>query len=500
MKRLWTLWGNRSRAEGVLLLLLTALLGLLVWRFAAHTATLLGYPYEWDEDEGYHVYFAKCLLRGQPIYGDINQVPMLPQTYPPVHAAVLSLLVRALGPTLFAGRLLSVLAIVGLAIVVAVAVRQETGRWSYGILAATLVFGSPFFTVWGPLCRVDSLMLFFILAGLLAVRQYPRWRTAPLLGLLLLLLACYTKQQAIVFLPAAFLHLLQHDRRAALVSMAGFAAAGMAVLVALQFWSSGAFWQNVVTSQATEFRFGLIVTHAKDFVALHALLVAGAAGWLVYQVNAGRLDIWSTFALGAVALIILAGKNGAAFHYCLAAIVAATLCVMLALDRFWRSVPVHWPAAAVAQGLVLLLILQALLFTFETIRGPTSADRKAGDRILSLVRNCRGDPLIERRAMFSVLADRRPQADFCLLYFLYQQDQRRAQAAWPPGSYGGRWNPQALIQAIREKQFPLVVMEPRFIPEEAVPVIAASYRRLEEQPVSMGTWYGANSYQIGVPR
>jgi hypothetical protein len=48
--------GNRSRAELVLLALLTALLGVLAWRFASHTATLLAYPYEWDEDEGYHVY------------------------------------------------------------------------------------------------------------------------------------------------------------------------------------------------------------------------------------------------------------------------------------------------------------------------------------------------------------------------------------------------------------------------------------------------------------
>jgi 4-amino-4-deoxy-L-arabinose transferase-like glycosyltransferase len=491
---------NLSRAGMAMAGLLMIMLGLLVWRYTAHTATLLAYPYEWDEDEGYHVYFAKCLLQGKPIYGDINQAPILPQTYPPVHAAVLSLFVKVLGATLLAGRLVSLLAVAGLAVVVVLVLRQETGRWSLGVLAAGLVLGSPFVAVWGPLCRVDSLMLFFVLAGLLVIRQYPRSRLALVPGLLLLLLACYTKQQAVVFLPAAFLHLWQHSRRTALFGMAGLAAAGLVVLVVLQLWSGGAFWQNAVTGQATEFRLGLIITHSKDFLALHALLVAGAAGWIAYQVNMRRLEIWSAFAISAVALIILAGKNGAAFHYCLAAVVAAILCAMLALDRLWRSLPAAWPAAIAAQVLFLLLIVQGLVFWSQQVSEPSAADRLAGDRILSLVRGCRGDPLIERRAMFSVLAERQPQADFCLLYFLHQQDQQRAKAAWPPGSYHPGWEPSALVQAASEKRFPLVVMEPKFVPEEVVSTVMANYRSLEQQPISIGNWHGQNAYQIGVPK
>ena len=179
---------------------------------------------------------------------------------------------------------------------------------------------------------------------------------------------------------------------------------------------------------------------------------------------------------------------------------AAAICTALAIDRFWRSLPSDWPAAGALQVLVLLLILQAVIFWSHTIREPTAADRQAGDRILSLVRNSQGDVLIERRAMFSVLAGRRPQADFCLLYFIYQQDLRRAQAAWPPGSYRRRWDPQALAQAIREKRYPLIVIEPKFIPKEVVSEIFANYRRPEEQPISISTWYGGNSYQLGVPK
>jgi hypothetical protein len=463
-------------------------------------ATLLAYPYEWDEDEGYHVYFAQCLLHGQPIYGDINQVPMLPQTYPPVHAAVLSLFVRILGPTLVAGRFVSLLAIAGLAALVAATVRQETGRWSLALLAAALVVGSPYITVWGPLCRVDSLMLFLVFAGLLVVRQYPRWRAALVPGFLLLLLACYTKQQAVFLIPAAFVHIWQHNRRTALISVAAFATAGIAALVMLQLWSHGDFWRNAVTAQATDFRVGLIIQNARDFLALHGLVLAGATGWVVYQIHHRRLDVWSLFALTTVALIVLSGKVGAAFNYCLPSIAATTVCAVLALDRLWRSFPSDWPAATAAQVMLLVLFLQGLIFWFQPVREPTAADRLAGDTILSLVRRANGDPLVERRAMFSVLAGRRPQADFCLLYFIHHPDLERAKAAWPPGSYRPRWNPGALVQAVREKRFPLIVIEPRFIPEEVVSEINANYQRLKGPPVSISTWYGANSYQLGVPK
>jgi 4-amino-4-deoxy-L-arabinose transferase-like glycosyltransferase len=484
----------------VCLCLLAGLLGLLVWRYAAHTGALLAYPYDWDEDEGYHVYFAKCLLQGQTIYGDINQVPMLPQTYPPVHAAVLSLFVSGLGATLFAGRLLSMLAVVGIAGVVLAAVRQETGRWSLGALAAALVVGSPYFTVWGPLCRVDSLMVFFVLSGLLLLRQYPRSRAALVAGLLLLLLACYTKQQAVVLLPTGFLHLWRSNRRTALLSLAGFAGAGLAALLGLQLWSGGYFWPNVVTAQTTEFRFELVIARLKDFLPLHGLLVAGATGWLVYQIRARRLNFWSVFALNSAVFVILAGKNGAELNYYLAPVVAVTICSVLALDRVWRSLPAHWAAGTVAEVMILLLVLQGLIFWFYPFRAPTAADVQAGDKLLALVRNCSGDPLIERRAMFSVLAGRKPQADFCLLFFLHEQDLAREEAASSHGSYRPRWEPSALVQAIREKRFPLIIMEPKVVPDEVVSAVSTNYQTLMKQPISIGTWWGANTYQIGVPR
>src|SRR5437016_1626748 len=151
MRRLLQMKG--ALPERFLLGLLFILLGLLVWRYASHTATLLAYPYEWDDDEGYHIHFAQCLLHGQPIYGDINQLPMLPQSYPPVHSAVLCPFVAVLGAKLISGRLVSLLAVLGLSVLVLLVVRNTTGRWNFGLLAVALVLGSPYVTAWGSLCR-----------------------------------------------------------------------------------------------------------------------------------------------------------------------------------------------------------------------------------------------------------------------------------------------------------------------------------------------------------
>jgi 4-amino-4-deoxy-L-arabinose transferase-like glycosyltransferase len=489
-----------SRGELIFLAVLGVLLLLLVWRYGSHTATLLAYPYEWDDDEGYHIYFARCLLQGQPIYGDINQLPMLPQSYPPVHSAMLCPFVAVFGANLVAGRLLSLLAVAGLSVLVLLTVRRTTNSWSFGILAASLVLGSPYLTAWGPLCRVDSLMLFLVFAGLFLVWQYPRSRAGLVAGIALLVVACYAKQQALFLTPAAFIHIWKHNRRAAVISVAAFAMAGLAILVLLQAWSGGHFWNNVVTAQATDFQIGLIITRLKDFLNLHPILALGGLAWVTYQINRRSLGLWEIFALSTLALVILSGKNGAGFHYFLPAVLAASLCSVFALESLLRELPPNWRQLGGVQVLLLLPILQALLFWLEPIREPREADRQAGDKVLGLVRKAGGDCLIERRAMFSVLSGQRPQADFCLLYFLYHQDLERAKDPAYMGTYRPRWDSRALVQAVREKKFPLVVIEGRFIPEEVLAEINANYQKLEGQDVFLSTWYGGNTLHFGVPK
>ncbi|MGB9625593.1 MAG: ArnT family glycosyltransferase, partial [Phycisphaerae bacterium] len=487
----------------VLFALLLALFGALVFRSVSYAADLLRYPYEWDEDEGYAILYAQRLLGGKPIYVDFNALPMTSSCYPPVYPAVVALLVPRFGATLIAGRLVSVAALGALVMLVAAAVRQETGRWGFGALAAAMVLGSPHVATWGPLSRLDSLMMFFVLAGLLLVRQFPRYRPALPAGLFLLLLACYTKYQAVVLALPAFWHVWRVGRRASVVAIAAFGLAGLAVLAGLLYWSDGRLWQSTVAAQATEYTADNLRELLLAFLSYHAILVAIAFGWVAYQIVRRDVDLWGALALASIPMLLLAGKRGASINYFMPSIVASAICAAVAMHRLTRRIVPDAPAEAWRSIFMFTIALQAFIWWLDPLLRPTTADRESGDRIMGLVRRTQGDILTERRIMFSLLAGREPPIDACMLSFVYGVGREK-----PPGTDaatewevkpGARplWNPAAMVQAIKEKRFPLIILAPPVLfPPEIVRAIEANYRLLQEERIIMGNWHGRNEYVL----
>jgi len=490
----------------VLIALLVALFGALVCRSVSYATDLLRYPYEWDEDEGYAILYAQRLLAGKPVYADFNVLPMTSSCYPPVYPAVVALLVPRFGATLVAGRLVSVAALGALAIFVAIAVRQETGRWSLGVLAAAMVLGSPPVATWGPLSRLDSLMMFFVMAGLLLVRQYPRYRLALPAGLLLLLLACYTKYQAAVLALPAFRHVWRVSRCTSLVAIAAFGLAGLVILGGLLYWSDGRLWQSTVVAQATEYTGDNLRELLLAFLSYHAILVAVASGWVAYQIVRRDVDLWGALALASIPILLLAGKRGASINYFMPSVVAAAICTAVAVHCLTRRIVPDASPETWRSIFMFTIALQALIWWLDPLPRPTAADREAGDRIMDLVRRTQGDILTERRIMFSLLAGREPPIDACMLSFVYGLGREK-----PPGTDaatewkvkpGARplWDPAALVQAINEKRFPLIILAPPVLfPPEVVRAIEANYRLLQGERIIMGNWHGRNEYVLLAP-
>lgn len=478
--------------------LLAFLLGALVYRYGSYTSDLLHYPYDWDEDEGLSIYFGQRFANHEPIYVDFNKLPMLSACYPPVFAAATALAVSKFGATLLAGRLVSLAAMAASCIIVILAVRQETRRWSLGLLAAALILASPYVTTWGPLSRVDSLAMLLLLAGTLLVRQFPRYRILLPLGLILLLVACYTRYQAVFLVPAAFWHLWRTGRRTAVVSFVLFAAAGIATAVCLQRWSGGYFWRSTVTAQATEYLWGFFTQRTREFLQEHAILVAAAIGLLVHQIYRRDLDVWGALALTSVLNIVLAGKQGAAINYYIPTVVAAAICTAIAIDRLLRLAPASW-SVGTSCGAMLILSLQCVIWWLYPVNRPTVEDRKAGDNIVELIRGAKGDVLTERRVTFATLAGRRPEIDACTLRFAYEIGR----AGSPDGAKSpGRifWDPAELVKALDEKRFAMVILAGEFFPPEAMSSIMMNYRELKERRTTIGNWHGSNKYYVLVPR
>jgi len=488
----------RDLIRAVLFVLLLFVAGALLLRFAGYGRALLAYPYDWDEDEGLYVGYAQRLAEGRPIYVDFNKLPMTSACYPPGFIAAVALLVPRLGPTLAAGRIVSLAALLGSAVVVILAVRQETRRWSLGLLGAALLLAGPYVTTWGPLSRVDSFALFLVLLGLLVVRQYPRSRAAMPVGLVCLLLACFTRYQSALLVPAAFWHLWRTGRRTAIVSLIVFAVAGLASLIWIQQWSGGWFWRSTITAQATEYIWGFFTQRTREFLQEHAILTAGALAWLVYQIARCEVDVWGALAILSVLNILLTGKQGAAINYYVPFIAAAGIGCAIAIDRLLRSVPSEW-SAAVGSGLMLILTLQGVIWWLHPIGVPTEADRKAGDRIVNLIRSTKGDVLTERRVTFAMLAGRRPEFDACTLRFAYQIGRSDDPQA-PRVTGAVCWDPAELVAALNEKRFGLILVAGEFFPPEAMTAIMLHYRELKGERFTIGNWHGSNKYFVMVPK
>src|SRR5436190_21602499 len=108
-----------SFAVAVLTLVLLVLCAV---TYVRHAAALIAFPFDVDPGEGFDVNGAVELLAGRSLYADATQFPFFALNYPPLYPLVLAPLVAAFGPSLSVARILSVVAGLGTAVAIALAV------------------------------------------------------------------------------------------------------------------------------------------------------------------------------------------------------------------------------------------------------------------------------------------------------------------------------------------------------------------------------------------
>ncbi|HEY0582278.1 MAG TPA: hypothetical protein VGE94_08840, partial [Chloroflexota bacterium] len=144
-----------------LALLVAMHIGVLVY----HLAVTLAFPYDLNYGEGYVLYDAVRLSRGESLYVDLQQFPMVRSPYPPLFPLLWSAVLHASGPEFWGGRLLSVLSLVAVAASVGWnAWRVRCGVWP-AVAVVGLVCASPFVYQWAGYARVDLLALGLAVGG-----------------------------------------------------------------------------------------------------------------------------------------------------------------------------------------------------------------------------------------------------------------------------------------------------------------------------------------------
>src|SRR5215470_11863386 len=171
---------------------------------------------EIENNEGWNAYFADAAMGKMPLYPSADQ--LITNNYPPLSFYVVGLVGRLLGDPVLAGRLLSLIAVIAIAIAISLSVRQLGGsgvaaRISAAFFVATM---SRFFISYvgmnEPQLLGEAIMAFAFLAFLIA-RSNDRGYVWPVL---VMAFAGFVKHNIIAMPLTAFAWLGMNRRREAL--------------------------------------------------------------------------------------------------------------------------------------------------------------------------------------------------------------------------------------------------------------------------------------------
>lgn len=443
-----------------------------------HAGLTVAFPYDLDYGEGYVLNDAVRLARGEPIYTDIQQFPMVRSPYPPLFPGVWSALVPLAGPVFWPGRLLAALAQLGVIGLAAWhACRVRLGVWPV-LSAAAVIAASPFVYQWVAYARVDTLALLWSVAGVLVAQHVAGWR--GLVGAALLcLLAVWTKQSAVAAPAAIAIALFARRPWAGAAFSALVGLPSLAAAVWLDATTSGQFARHVIQGNAQNPYYpARLVAMLGTFLALHLPLVGLALAW-AWRGLLGRPSPAALYVPLSLLAALSVGNGGSSVNYFLEPVAASALAVPYA----WRA----WPRLA-----PLLLALQLALAVhwpngFGTGylsfaphgRTPTAADYAAGAAVDARVRAAPGGVLAEP-AGFAVRNSRS---------VAIQPIDLRAEERL------GRWRSEPLVAAMRRGEFGLVVTAYGLLPADADRTLAEAFRLSASAAGENGLTFRLYEYQ-----
>lgn len=437
--------------------------------YAVHAATILAYPFDIDQGEGYDVNAGWLIAQGRPIYTDNAHFPYFSSNYPPLYSIVVAGAIGLWGPTPLAGRAVSLAATLVLAVLIFVAARQR-GNGAGGLVAVGAFWLSNYVYHVTPLARVNALTALLAFAGLLSLGQPRRpWR---LLGGVLLVAAVFTKPTAIDAVAAGLVYLWLRCPPLAPRAAGGLGLLGLAIAVPLEVGSGGAFSLNVLFGNVNPFLPEQLRAYLANFLLLHAVTVGLAVVGLIWAVRARRLDEMHFFFLTGLGMALGVGKWGAGESYFLSAIVASCVLAGRVAGRLIERggplaavVPLLFLAQSVisAHGLISARVpalpdrgLQAAALAAE----PTSDDRERGREIVTELRTRDGPGLIEDPS-FALAAGQEVVGNATHLRNLHQ---------------AGLWRPDNLVADLAARRYHTVVLDAELYPEPVLIAIGRYYR------------------------
>jgi hypothetical protein len=357
---------------GVLLAAASIAMTLYLLVLLSYARSVLSFPFDYDQGEGFELHDAARLSRGDNIYLDNAAFPYYASNYPPVYRVLLAPFVALLGPKLWVGRALAFAFTLALGFVLFGAARRafddEGGsalakpvRLLVPLLCASALFAANYVYHIAPLARAHMPMVFFAAAGIACLERGLRdgaSRAWAGVGVALLITAGWTKLQAVDALAAGFAYLLIRKPRWCVTALAVGAAVTAALVWVIDMASAGQFWLNIVSANVNEYDLDQTWLIYGQWFGLQAVLIVCSAVYVVWDiVNAIRarslrpIGIWSMYFVCGSALGMLTGKWGAGPSYLIASIAASCVCTAALFGRIGAALRADQPRARIVASL-----------------------------------------------------------------------------------------------------------------------------------------------------
>lgn len=388
---------------------LPLLLALIVYGFyllvyVLYARSVLQFPFDYDQGEGFELYDAIRLARGQNIYLDNGAFPFYASNYPPVYRTLLVPIVWLFGPKLWPARAFTFACSLAIGVLIFIAARRQF-RFTPAphpliasspllIAMASAIAGLAFFAAnyvyhIAPLARAHLPMVMFALAGAVCLERAfaettndrpPTTSVRPsvvgrrsalfaFLGIFLLITAGFTKLQAIDGLAAGFGFLLLRRPKWFAVALPICAVVVGLIVVLLNALTNGQFWLNVVAANVNEYVIEDTWRIYGQWLQLQGVLIACGLAYVVWDIvrairarSTQPITLWSLYFLTGCAMGMLTGKWGAGPAYLIASIAVSCICAVGLAARLAARLMARSPRLASFSTTALAALIVAIIF------------------------------------------------------------------------------------------------------------------------------------------
>lgn len=298
------------------------------WIYAAQWA---GYSHQLEFGEGFSTYIAQLWQTGQ-FNWDISQQPYMTLIYGIIHPIVLSPMLNWFDNPLVAGRILSIIATIIIALFMFLIAQHLTKNKLLGIIVALLPFAAPAYRDWMFMARCDMIAIMFSIIGLYIAIKWANSRWFYL-SILFFVLAFFTKQNILTaFAAVALFTFITNHKRGLIYGGISVITIGTGIITG-NLLTEGQFWNQFFTYNQTDPLFwdlGQVASHVSWILPALMPSIAVASAYSFSKIKE-LPALWWLISMATFAVFIW--REGGYINYGLELTLSTSLCAVIFLKE-----------------------------------------------------------------------------------------------------------------------------------------------------------------------